>query len=86
MTFRDAQDVAIEFGAKVPALDHTSPAAGCWIDRIKWLPRAAEIGEQALADAIEEATGTRDDDGALPAGAQPDTCWECTALQAAAPR
>jgi hypothetical protein len=55
MTFRDARDMAIEFGAKVPAFDHTSPVAGCWIDRIEWLPRAAEISEQALAEAIEEA-------------------------------
>ena len=53
MTFRDARDLAAEFGAKMPAFDHTSPVAGCWIDRIEWLPRAAELGE--LEQAIEEA-------------------------------
>jgi hypothetical protein len=35
MTFRDARDMAIEFGAKFPAFDHTTPVAGCWIDRIE---------------------------------------------------
>jgi len=55
MNFRDARDLAIEFGAKVPAYDHTSPIAGCWIDRIEWLPNAAERGETALAEAIAEA-------------------------------
>jgi hypothetical protein len=52
MTFRDARDLAAEFGAKMPSFDHTSPVAGCWIDRIEWLPRAAEISEKkTLADA-----------------------------------
>ena len=55
MDFRDARDLAAEFRAKLPTFDHTSPVAGCWIDRIAWLPRAAEISEQALADAINEA-------------------------------
>ena len=55
MTFRDARDLAAEFGARMPAFDHTSPVAGYWIDRIEWLPPAAEIGERALADAIKEA-------------------------------
>jgi hypothetical protein len=55
MTFRDARDPAAAFGAKLPAFDHTSPVAGCWIDRIEWLPQAAAISERALADAIEEA-------------------------------
>jgi hypothetical protein len=55
MTLRYARDLAAEFRAKLPAFDHTSPVARCWIDRIEWLPRAAEIGEQALAEAIAEA-------------------------------
>ena len=55
MTFRDARDMAVEFGARLPTFDHTSPVAGCWIDRIEYLPRAVERGEPALADAIEEA-------------------------------
>jgi hypothetical protein len=48
MEFRDARDMAAEVGAKLRTFDHTSPVAGCWIDRIEWLPRAAEIGPQAL--------------------------------------
>jgi hypothetical protein len=55
MDFRDARDMAIEFGAKLPRFDHTSPVAECWIDRIEWLPRAAEQGAAALQAAIEEA-------------------------------
>jgi hypothetical protein len=55
MNFRDARDLAAEFGAKLPSFDHTSPVASCWVDRIEWLVRAAEISEQALADAIAEA-------------------------------
>jgi hypothetical protein len=51
MTFRDARDLAAEFDARMPAFDHTSPAAGCWIDRIEWLSRAAEISDQALTEA-----------------------------------
>lgn len=52
MTFADARDLAIEFGAKLPRFDHTSPVAQCWIDRIENLPlidcpfkRAAMIAE-----------------------------------------
>jgi hypothetical protein len=52
MEFRDARDTAAEVGAKLRTFDDTSPVAGCWIE---FLPRAAEIGERALADAIEEA-------------------------------
>jgi hypothetical protein len=37
MTFTDARDLAIEFGAKVPTYDHTRPLAQCWIDRIALL-------------------------------------------------
>jgi hypothetical protein len=55
MTFRDARDLAIEFGTKLPTFDHTSPVTSCWIDRIEWLPRAAEIGAEALADTFAEA-------------------------------
>ncbi len=53
MTFRDARDLAIEFGAKVPSFDHASPVAGCWIDRIAALPMAADHGR--LSAAIAEA-------------------------------
>jgi hypothetical protein len=54
MTFRDARDLAAEFGAKLPVrMDHTMPVAECWIDRVEWLPRAAEQGQ--LDEAIEEA-------------------------------
>jgi hypothetical protein len=41
--------MAAEVAAKLRTFDHTSPVAGCWIDRIEWLPRAAEIGPQAPA-------------------------------------
>ena len=53
MNFRDARDLAAEFGAKMPTFDHASPVACCWIDRIEWLPRAAERGtlDQAIAEA-----------------------------------
>ena len=53
MSFRDARDMAMEFGAKVPKYDHTSPVAGCWTDRVAWLPRAAEQGK--LKEAVAEA-------------------------------
>lgn len=52
MTFQDAKDLAIEFGAKLPKFDHTSPVAQCWIDRIEYLPRAHPA---LLADEIAEA-------------------------------
>ena len=55
MNFRDARDLAIEFGAKLPKFDHTSPVAGCWMDRIEWLPCAAQHGAAELAKAIAEA-------------------------------
>jgi hypothetical protein len=54
MTFRGVRDMAAEFGAKLPTFDHKSPVAGCWIDRIEWLPRAAEISQRELTAAIEE--------------------------------
>lgn len=44
LSFRDARDLAIEFGAKVPQFDHMSPLAQCWIDRVAMLPKAAESG------------------------------------------
>ena len=53
MTFRDARDLAAEFGAKLPVrMDHTMEVAQCWIDRIEWLPRASQ---EELQDAIQEA-------------------------------
>jgi hypothetical protein len=53
MTFRDARDLAAQFGAKLPVrMDHTMAVAECWIDRIEWLPRAAAAD---LGQAIEEA-------------------------------
>jgi hypothetical protein len=50
MTFRDARDLALEFGARLPAFDHSHPLAQCWIDRITLLPVARD-----LASAIAEA-------------------------------
>jgi hypothetical protein len=37
MNFRDARDLAIEFGCKVPKFNHTAAIAQCWIDRIELL-------------------------------------------------
>jgi hypothetical protein len=37
MNFSDARDLAIEFGARLPRFDHTSPVAGCWLDRMEWI-------------------------------------------------
>ncbi len=54
MTFRDARDLAAEFGCKMPRFDHTAPVAECWIDRVAWLPSAAEQGKVQLACAIAE--------------------------------
>lgn len=55
LSFRDARDLAAEFGAQMPAFSHTSPATACWIDRIQMLPMAAAQGDKALAKAIEDA-------------------------------
>ena len=44
MNFRDARDLAAEYGAELPKFDHTHPLAGCWIDRIAMLPMADERG------------------------------------------
>ena len=51
MNFRDARDLAAEYGARMPKFDHTSPVAECWIDRVEWL---ASCKTEQLADAIEE--------------------------------
>lgn len=54
MTFQDAKDLAIEFGAKLPKFDHTCCLAQCWIDRIAMLPLISERGhamEPWIADA-----------------------------------
>lgn len=53
MTFQDAKDLAIEFGAKLPTFDHTHPAAQCWIDRIAMLTGCH--GPERLERAIAEA-------------------------------
>lgn len=53
MTFQDAKDLAIEFGAKLPKFDHTSPVAQCWIDRIEWLRFAPS--DEYLAYYIADA-------------------------------
>jgi hypothetical protein len=47
MTLRDARDMAIKFGAKLPRFDPTTPVAECWIDRVMWLPRAATPARRA---------------------------------------
>lgn len=56
MTFQDAKDLAIEFGAKLPKFDHTSPVAQCWIDQIEYLPVVAAIPNTfAFIRALKEA-------------------------------
>jgi hypothetical protein len=62
MNFRDARDLALELGTagcKVPTFDHTSPVAGCWIDRMEWVQRTSSEpgihGALRLEDAIKEA-------------------------------
>ena len=37
--FYQAKEIAARYGADQPAFDANHPAAGCWIDRIEWLPR-----------------------------------------------
>lgn len=49
MTFADAQDLAVEFGAMKFAGDHNSPAAQCWIDRVMALTSAKNV-EDAVAE------------------------------------
>lgn len=52
ITFRDALDLAVEFGARRPKFDHTAPVAQCWMDRIAWL-RSCPLHK--FPEAIEEA-------------------------------
>jgi hypothetical protein len=54
MNFRDARDLAAEFGCKRPRFDHTASVAACWIDRMEWVLACAERPAD-LADAITEA-------------------------------
>ncbi len=49
MNRQEAEAIAVKYGAKL------GRATSCWIDRIAWLPIAAERGPQALVDAIIEA-------------------------------
>jgi hypothetical protein len=49
MTFRDAQDLATEFGAMTFAGDHNSPSFACWADRVAMLPIAKNV-EDAVAE------------------------------------
>jgi hypothetical protein len=53
MNYRDAQDLAVEFGAKKFRGDHNHPTFPCWADRIAMLPMAAERGY--LPEWIKEA-------------------------------
>lgn len=55
MTFHQAQEIALKFGAKQYLGDARNEAAQCWIDRIAYLPVAAEHHHHTLADAIAEA-------------------------------
>jgi hypothetical protein len=50
MNFRDAQDLATEFGANKFKGDHTHPASQCWMDRVAMLPIARDT-EAAIAEA-----------------------------------
>jgi hypothetical protein len=50
MSYRDAQDLAIEFGANKFRGDHTSPTFECWADRIAMLPGARNL-KAAIAEA-----------------------------------
>src|ERR1700730_3428030 len=55
MNLQEAQNLAAKFGARRFTRGPDSFTLGYWIDRIEWLPSAAECGKQALAKAIEEA-------------------------------
>lgn len=50
MTFHQAQEIALRFGAKQYLGDARNAAVQCWIDRIAYLPVA-----QDKAKAIAEA-------------------------------
>ncbi len=54
MTYQEAQQTAKRYGALIASWRSVGQA-GCWIDRIEWLPSAAERGPEALAEAIAEA-------------------------------
>lgn len=41
MTFDEACAIAAKYGAKLPA--HETPATQCWIDRVAYIPVAAEL-------------------------------------------
>jgi hypothetical protein len=58
MSFQDAQDLAIEFGAKKFRGDHTSPTFQCWADRIAMLTIAKDT-DRAIADANRYACAGR---------------------------
>lgn len=55
MTYQEARDTAVEFGAKLPAFDHTSPVAQCWIDRIEYLLTDRHMTRWERESAIKEA-------------------------------
>ncbi len=55
MTFQDAQDLAVEFGALKFKGDRTHPRFACWRDRIAYLPVAAGRGDTSIRNAIAEA-------------------------------
>jgi hypothetical protein len=50
MSYRDAQDLAVEFGAKRFAFDQTHQLFTCWADRIAYLPVAKNL-KAAVAEA-----------------------------------
>jgi hypothetical protein len=54
MTFRDARDIVGEFGAKLSTFDSYEPSRRL-LDRPDRLAVSCGVGEQALANAIEEA-------------------------------
>lgn len=54
MTFNEARDLAIEFGAKLPKFDHTAAVAQCWIDRVEAINMAANRGLD-LVEWVDEA-------------------------------
>ena len=55
MTFKEAQQIAARFNAKPAIWNGTEEVTGCWMDRIAWLPSAAELGKAELTKAITEA-------------------------------
>jgi hypothetical protein len=65
MNYRDAQDLAVKFGAKPFSRGPNCHTVGCWIDRIEYLPNIVEHiecglvteeeGKAKLAEWIDEA-------------------------------